>query len=300
MTGLLILALFAYLGLFAWNARTGYLDALAERSGLEVVSHILSPVTWVKETTKDYWKKYVHLINVAEENEFLKKQLALAHLDIVAAVEDRAELHRLQQILELQVTKEQPVVLANVIAARFGLQSVLKTITINKGFLQGAIVGTPVIAPNGAVVGRVNRASPNAANVLLITDPSFSVAVIAQESRTPGMLSGNPQNSQALTLNYVPQTANITVGENLITSGLDGVFPNGITVGTVTEVLQDNNTLFQIVSVTPKVDPKYLEDVFLLLPHGTINPLAQKFPEAMDPNILRMIHNNSLENNPQE
>ena len=288
------MALFAYLGLFAWNARTGYLDALAERSGLEVVSSILSPVNWVKDKATNYWNRYIYLVNVEQENTELRQQLSLAYLDIIKATEERAELHRLHQILSLDMAREHPALIAKVIAARFGMFSMRNAITIDKGFLQGAVVDTPIISASGTVVGKVNRTSPNAANVLLITDPSFSLSVLAQESRTPGVATGNPANPQTLILKYIPQTASIVEGETIVTSGLDGTFPKGIPVGVVSRIVQDSSTLFQIVEITPAVDQGYLEDVLLLLPPNTDIPLAQKFPSPVDANFLQRVYNTTL------
>ena len=280
-----MLALFLYLGLFAWNARTGYLDTIAERTGLEIVGSILSPVVWLRDQCVNYWKSYIALIDVAEENTRLRADLRKAQTAATLAVEDRAELDRLRALLRLNALRERPGFAARVIAKRFGPQAVLKTFTVNKGFLDGAIVGTPVISEAG-VVGRILRAAPHAATVLLLTDPGFRLAVISQDSRTPGILTGSIGSQRKLEVAYVAQNAHISVEELLITAGVDGGFPKGIPVGIVTQVTPGNEILFLQVQAKPLVDLERLEEVILLQEEGSGPPLLERLPDPVDPDPL--------------
>lgn len=280
-----MVALFLYLGLFAWNARTGYLDTMAERTGLEIVGYILSPVVWVKDQCAAYWRRYIALIDVAEENTRLRTELRAAQATATLTVEERAELERLRTLLRLEALHERPGFAARVIAKRFGPQAVLKTFTVNKGFLDGAIVGTPVVSEAG-VVGRILRTAPHAATVLMLTDPGFRLAVISQDSRTPGILTGSTGNQRRLEVAYVAQNAQIAPGELLITAGVDGGFPKGIPVGIVTQVTPGNEILFLQVHATPLVDLEHLEEVILLQEEGSGPPLLERLPDPVDPDPL--------------
>ena len=289
----MVLTLFCYLGLFAWNARTGYLDTIAERSGLEIVSHVLSPLVWVKDNIADTWNSYFALVDVAEENTRLRRELRRAEAAATLAAEDRAELTRLRDLLSLEAMKEYPGFGARVIAMRFGPQSVLKTMTVNKGFLDGAIAGTPVVSQNG-VVGRVLRSAPSAATILLLTDPGFRLAVISQQSRTPGIAVGASSGQHLLEVTYVSQTANLAEGELLITAGVDGAFPKGIPVGIVTKVTPGTETLFKKVLATPVVNLDRVEEVVLLQHEGSGPPLIQRdSPEAGAPFMLPVPQGNA-------
>lgn len=278
-------ALFLYLGLFAWNARTGYLDTVAERTGLEIVGYILSPVVWVKDQCVSYWNRYIALIDVAEENTRLRADVRRAQTAATLAAEERAELDRLRALLRLEALHERPGFAARVIAKRFGPQAVLKTFTVNKGFLDGAIVGTPVVNETG-VVGRILRAAPHAATVLMLTDPGFRLAVISQDSRTPGILTGSTGNQRKLEVAYVAQNAQIAAGELLITAGVDGGFPKGIPVGVVTQVTPGNEILFLQVQASPLVNLERLEEVILLQEEGSGPPLLERLPDPVDPDPL--------------
>ena len=282
----MVFAFFCYLGLFAWNARTGYLDTIAERSGLEIVGHVLSPLVWVRDGIADGWNHYFALVDVAEENSRLRHELRRAETAATLTAEERAELIRLRDLLKLEALKGYPGFGARVIAMRFGPLSALKTITVNKGFLDGAIAGTPVVAQNG-VVGRVLRSAPNASTVLLLTDPGFRLAVISQQSRTPGIAVGSANGRHLLEVTYVSQTANLAEGEVLVTAGVDGAFPKGIPVGVVTKVTPGNETLFQKVQAVPAVNlDRGVEEVILLQHEGSGPPLIQRDSPEDDTPLL--------------
>lgn len=226
----------------------------------------------------DVWHNYVALVDVAHENARLREALKQSRAKTVLSAEERAELIRLRTLLRIDALRETPGFGARVIAMRFGPQAVLKSLTINKGFVDGAVVGAPVIASAG-VVGRVLRTAPHAATVLLLTDPLFRLAVISQDSRTPGIITGGTTASgSALEVAYVAQNARIAEGELLITSGVDGQFPKGIPVGMVTSVEPGNETLFLQVHARPLVTIEHLEEVVLLQDGGGV-----PFPAAPEP-----------------
>lgn len=274
----MVILLFCYLGLFTWNARTGYLDILAERSGLEIVGYALSPIVWVKGQCAAFWNKYIALIDVAEENARLREELRQTRLDAILAEEDRQELERLRSLLQLEPLHGFSGTAARVIAKRFGPQAVLQTCIINKGYLDGAIAGTPVVTEIG-VVGRVLRAAPHASTVILLTDPEFRLSVITQADRIPGILTGGTDNQGMLEMTYVSQTAHVASGDLLVTAGMGGPFPKGLPVGIVIEVRPDNQSLFQRVRVRPLTDVDALEEV-LLLPGGEDEDASPLLPDS--------------------
>jgi rod shape-determining protein MreC len=232
---------------------------------------MLSPVVWVKDKFDEWWEHYMALVDISKENTRLRSELERARAEAMLAAEDRMELERLRALLGLEALRERPAFAARVIAKRFGPQAVLKTFTINKGFLDGAVTGTPVVIQNG-VVGRVLRASPHAATVLMLTDPGFRLAVISRDSRTPGIITGSISGQRRLEMAYVAQNARIMVGEVLITAGIDASFPKGIPVGVVTQVTPGNEILFQQVHAQAIVDLERVEEVLLLMEEGSAPP----------------------------
>lgn len=261
------------------------MDRVAETTGLEIVGYVLSPFIWVGDICSDFWDRYVALVEVADENARLRDQLRRLQLQSAFTAEDKAELARLRKLLRIEALYTRPGIAARVIAKRFGPHSVLKTVTVNKGYLDGAVVGTPVATEVG-VVGRILRTSPHTATVIMLTDPGFRLAVITREGRTPGIISGTAATEPRLDVTYVAQTAHISPGDTLITSGMDGTFPKGIPVGIVTQVMPGNETLFQQVQAKPLVDMDYLEEVMLLRQQGDGDPVLERNLDSDESDVL--------------
>lgn len=255
-----------------------------------MVGFVLKPISWLKDQTLSYWDSYLALVGVAEENQRLKDELEKARASSILAEENQQELLRLRKLLKIPQLRESPSFAARVIANRFGPHAALHTITTNKGFVEGATVGTPVVTPRG-VVGTVLRASPHASVVLLLTDPGFRVSVISQNSRTPCIAMGSGSSNNELNVSYVSQTSGLQVGELILTAGVGGSFPKGIPVGIITSVDQGHDTLFQRVKAKALVSARDLEEVVMIqedrygtppLPPlmGPPEPLLPEFSEA--------------------
>ncbi len=257
----LILGLFIYLGLYSWNQRTGTLDRLTEYTGLEVAGYVLGPCRWVAEGIADTWKKYVYLVNTEEENAYLRRRLEQLSTDLNLATEEREELLRLRGLLSMGPPDMWRSVGGRVIANRLGPQAALVSITLDRGFFNGAATNTPVTTPHG-LVGRVLRASPHTSTVLLITDLNSRVAVLSQTGRVPGILSGT--GDEMLQVEYVPPNVRIQPGEIFITSGQDGIFPKGIPCARVIEARQSDTSPFQLITAEPLAAPDNQEEVLLL------------------------------------
>ncbi|MEG2173251.1 MAG: rod shape-determining protein MreC [Desulfovibrionaceae bacterium] len=257
-----VIVLFIYLGTYTWNQRTGFLDNLATQLGLETVGAVLKPVTLFRSTVENFWDKYFDLVSVREENERLKTDIIAIHAQIVQAGEDRAEAERLRKLLSMPPDEQWRSVGARVLAGRMGPNSVLETVTINRGYLAGGLPGTPLATELG-LVGRVLRASATTATALLLTDPGSRIAVLSQNTRAPGVLSGRGAR-HPLEMRFVARNSEVETGELLVTSGLDGVYPKGIPVARVVSVAPSDYSQFMSVLASPLVDVDRLEEVLLL------------------------------------
>jgi rod shape-determining protein MreC len=118
------------------------------------------------------------------------------------------------------------------------------------------------VAAADGVVGRVIEVFPNAAKVLLITDPNSGVDVIVQRTRAQGIMEGRIEES--CILKYVKKSDDVQVGDRIITSGLGGIFPKGLLAGKVTKVERKRPGIFQAVEVDPTADLSRLEEVLIL------------------------------------
>ena len=282
-----IVLLFLYLGLYTWNQRTGIFDSLATNIGLELVSVVLKPVVTFNHSVTDIWENYVELIGVREENRRLKTDIAFMHSQLVAANEEKAELHRLRVLLSLPVDRSWLPLGTRVLAGRMGPNSVLETIILSRGYVTGGLPGTPVMTHSG-LVGRVLRASVSASTVLLLTDPTSRIAVLSQKSRTAGVLVGGG-GRDPLEMLFVGHNADIEVGELLVTSGLDGVYPKGLLVAKVVSVTKYDELSFKTVLAETAVDLEHLEEVLLLEPTGLAPLPAEPEPDFIGPPTLEQI-----------
>ena len=257
-----VILLFLYLGLFTWNQRTGSLDELSVNIGLELVGAALKPAIWLYDRTGEFYTRYFDLVSVREENEQIKKQMTEMRAELGQLAENQAELKRLRKLLSLPNPEIWNPLGARVIAGRIGPNAVLESVTISRGYLSGGAPGTPVATELG-IVGRVLRASPNTSIVLLLTDPDSRIAVLSQDTRTPGILAGRstrlPMEMRFVTRNYT-----VHPGEILVSSGLDGAYPKGIPVARVASVAPSDFSQFQNILAEPLVDIERLEEVVLL------------------------------------
>lgn len=152
-------------------------------------------------------------MDVREENDELKKQVEQLRHKLLMASEERAELVRLRRLLTLTPPEGWQTLGARVLAGRMGANSALASVLIGRGYMTGAIPGTPVMTPQG-VAGRVLRAGPSSATVLLLVDPGSRIAVISQESRIQGVLVGGGPD-KPLEMRFVSHNDVIRAGEIL-------------------------------------------------------------------------------------
>ncbi|MCL1915722.1 MAG: rod shape-determining protein MreC [Desulfovibrionaceae bacterium] len=278
------LALLSFLALYAWDARTGRLARFSSLSGLEIVGQVIYPGIWIKERAAQFVDNYLALVEVAGENARLTESLSLVSQDLEQAKEDQRELARLQKMLALPPVSPWGKTGARVIAGKFGPQALLNSVMLNKGFLGGALPGAPVISVQG-VVGRVYHTAPHSSTVLLLTDPSFRVAVVGQESRAQGILAGAGAGKPLL-VQYVAPNTNMKPGELLICSGLDGVMPKGVPAARVNFARYDKDAFFPQITSLPLAELSRLEEVLVLIPPRGMRPDALLYEPFRDVDLL--------------
>jgi rod shape-determining protein MreC len=209
---------------------------------------------------QNIWRYYFDLVDVSQQNDRLVKALKAANEKNNTLRELELSRSRLQGLLEFKPDLKRQVAAAAVVGK--DPSPWLKTVVINKGTDEGVQRGMPVVTPDG-IAGLVIDASSGYAKVLLITDQNSAVDALTQSSRARGIVKG--ESSGKLRLDYVLRRHDIVEGDIIISSGLDGVFPKGLRVGYVHEVIKPNSGIFQEVSVTPYVDFEKLEEVLVIV-----------------------------------
>jgi rod shape-determining protein MreC len=128
-----------------------------------------------------------------------------------------------------------------------------------------------VVHPRG-VVGQITSVSSSSARVLLVSDHSSGVDVLIQGSRVRGVLEG--AGEKVCELKFVTKENLVKVGDVVVTSGMDQVFPKGLIVGTVSEVSSQTGTLFQTIEVRPAVNFARVEEVVVVPSSQSISALS--------------------------
>jgi rod shape-determining protein MreC len=207
----------------------------------------------------DIWGHYLHLVDTAQDNRTLVEENRTLRALLTQSDEVRLENARLRLLLEFKEAQEMATLPARVIAE--DASSWFRTIMIDKGSNNGVVEGAPVVVAEG-VVGRVVRSSPRFSRVLLITDASSAIASLLQDNRARGVCRGQ---GEQLVFDFVLRQEGVNVGDRVVTSGMGGVFPKGLVVGSVASVGRQDFGLFQSITVTPAVDFSHLEEVLVLL-----------------------------------
>jgi len=208
---------------------------------------------------RQFWSGYAGLRHVKQQNEQLVKQLDEAQ---VALQEQRALADRtrsLERLLDLRNRSNLKTAAAGIIAA--GAMPDFRTLTIDKGTRDGIERDMAVIAPAG-VVGRVVMPSGRAAKIQLLIDRNAAAGALVERSRAQGVVTGS--GGDRLRLDYVAETADVMVGDLVVTSGIDGIYPKGYVIGQV-ELVEKNGTAYKAITVKPAVDFTSLEEVLVVL-----------------------------------
>ncbi len=238
--------------------------SLLEASVLNVLSPLQRAVAAIFSTVGAVADGYVNLRHVREDNQRLAERLRAVEIELSETRQMAQEAGRLRTLLDLRASLPLQTTVGEVIATE-GVPWA-SMITINKGSGQGLALNAPVISPTG-VLGRVIALGHSAAKVQLIIDRDAGVGVLIERSRTRGVLGGQrPETLSAqgeLPLKYIPALADVVVGDAVVTSGLDQIFPKGLMVGHVSRV-QAGTALLKEVWVTPSARFDQLEEVLVL------------------------------------
>jgi len=219
----------------------------------------LEGLEYVGRSAKQLWLGYFYLVGVRRQNAELQRQLEEYKQRGVHFQEAEQALTRLEGLLDLKRQVALPVIGARVIAYDPTLWS--RSAIINQGKAQGVKEGLPVLAPQG-IVGRVVEVYPEYSKVMLIVDRKSSADAMVQRTRVRGMLKGKGGNRGSL--EFVPKSADVQVGDLVLASGLVGLYPKGLVFGKVTAANKKNPGVFQEIEVTPSVDLSTLEEVLVV------------------------------------
>ncbi len=253
---LMIISVLAVLLYNLRNPSPGFLRKVS----LEMMFPLETVINLPLKGLGDIWDRYIFLVGLEENNKRLKEQNSRLLEELIKYREGYREGMRLQQILKLRDSLPNETMPARVVGRN--PSSIFQMILINRGESHGLRAGMPVMAVPG-VVGRILETSWNVSRVLLIIDENSNIDALLQDSRAQGMLQGAAQAGG--NLKYVSKALDVKVGDVVVSSGLEGIFPKGLPLGVVRSVDKKGAELFQKISVSPFVNPDGIEEVLVIM-----------------------------------
>jgi rod shape-determining protein MreC len=217
--------------------------------------------SWIGRGTGRLWTSYVDVVDARREAEELRAQVVALEGQLSRLSEVERENQRLISLLGFRSHLPASAYGARVIARDPGPLST--TLTIDRGSRDGVTRGMAVVAPEG-VVGRVVEVSHTVSRVALLTDHNSGIDALVDRTRDRGVVQGGSDGD--CYMNYLSRDADVKVGDHVLTSGLDGVFPKGMAIGEVVEVGRRHRGLLQSATIRPSAALDRVEEVMLITP----------------------------------
>ncbi len=233
------------------------------------IATVLKPLQWVgAQPVKavDLMESYVTTVESAQQT----KEQATLQIAQLALKAQRTELlmrenAALRELLGLQ--QQLPMQARAAEVAHEAADPFVRKVILNKGSRQGIVQGSPVIDGRG-LLGQVVRVFPLSSEVLLLDSPQQAVPALNNRTGERSLVYGDSQQPRgnALEIRFLANTADVQVGDAIVTSGVGGIYPAGLPLGTVSVVERRNNSAFLRVQLTPAAHMLSVDHVLVLDP----------------------------------
>ncbi|VBB07863.1 rod shape-determining protein mrec [Lucifera butyrica] len=252
----------------------------------QIVTTTLAPVESIAAkigyTLRQFSTSAGQLFTVYQDNQNLRAEIEQLRQNDINLTEIMAENARLRAILDYKKAAPQfDFVVAAVIARDPGTWT--NIIVINRGSADGLAKDMPVVTPQG-LAGNVTEVYAHTAKVQLLLDPRSAVGALVQrpESRVAGIVEGNGTVPMSPRMINLARDADILKGDKIITSGFGGIYPKGLLIGEVVDVVNEAGGLLKYAVLKPSVDFDRLEEVMVIIrsrePVPTIPPAVSSAP----------------------
>jgi rod shape-determining protein MreC len=206
------------------------------------------------------WSNYIDLRNTRQQNHDLQEQIARLRLEQAALSEDAIQGHRLQALLDFQQHYVTSTIAAQVIGTSGNDLS--HVLYIDKGSKDGLKPDQAVITPDG-IIGKLRDVFPHTSQVLLINDQTSGAGVLLATTRLRAILRGSPTGQ--IVINNLTPDSRIKIGEQVLSSGGDQVYPRGLPVGTIESIKPDpDHQPYTLIQLRPAANLNQLEEVLVI------------------------------------
>jgi rod shape-determining protein MreC len=279
----------------AVDARLNYLSQIrqafiAALHPLEVVAN--APSEWYRDI-----KKYFSVHNeLVQENYALKQQAFEQKVMLQRLSTITAENSHLRSLLNGDVPIQPNAILGEI--SHMGRDPFTKVVVVNRGSQHAVKAGQAVVDSKG-IIGQVTRVYPFTSEVTLITDKELSIPIQIERNQLRAIAFGEGNNT--LDIPYLPTNVDIKIGDKLVTSGIDGVYPAGLAVATVSQILQNPESPFAKIVCTPVAEvSNHLQLLLLELPEAKeATPIEEKIEVEASPTKDTVKPEATLESKPK-
>lgn len=261
---LVIVAVFL-VGIMAYAGANGRLTAAPQ----ELLSVVLTPLQKVASALSggaaSVWEKYTSIDDVMDRNEQLEAENAELRQQMVDYDRIKAENDAYKALARIQDTNSEASYVSAFVIGRDPLDE-FGGFTLDQGSTDGVAVNDAIISDRGYLLGVVVEVDATSCKVMTILHPSFNAAGVISRTRENGIITGSADyaaNGQCVLTN-LDRATEARKGDQVITTGLGGVFPANLLVGTVQEVVPEQSGKSSSAVILPGADPRTVKHVFIV------------------------------------
>ena len=255
-------------GIMAYAGANGRLTAAPQ----ELLSVVLTPIQKVTAALSggigSVWEKYARIDEVLDQNMQLQAENAELRQQMVDYDRIKAENEAYKALANIQDANNEASYASGFVIGRDPLDE-FGGFTLDKGAADGVEMNDTVISDKGYLIGTVAEVDTTSCKVLTILHPSFNAAGVVSRTRENGIINGSADyaGDGLCTLTDLERSCETRAGDQIITTGLGGVFPPDLLVGTVQQVLPEASGKSSIAVIRPGADPRTVKHVFIITDH---------------------------------
>lgn len=229
-----------------------------------IVSPFQKIVTNVNHTVRDYWTLVTNLKQIRAENQEYKQRVAELEFQLTDYQKTVIENQRLRKLLAFKELVPYKMVGAKVIGIT--PNNWVQYLIIDRGTEDGIQAKMPVITYNGTLVGQILKTTAHTSRVILLTDVNFvtSGRIQGDDSRAIGVIRGLPEQTNTVLMDQIPWDAEVKEDDLVVTSRLSTNFPEGIPIGKVKLVKEENFGLIQQAEIKAFMRLETVEEVLVI------------------------------------
>ena len=261
---LVIVAVFL-VGIMAYAGANGRLTAAPQ----ELLSVVLTPLQKVTSALSggaaSVWEKYTSIDDVMDRNEQLEAENAELRQQMVDYDRIKAENDAYKALARIQDTNSEATYVSAFVIGRDPLDE-FGGFTLDQGSTDGVAVNDAIISDRGYLLGVVVEVDATSCKVMTILHPSFNAAGVISRTRENGIITGSADYAAdgQCVLTNLDRATEARKGDQVITTGLGGVFPANLLVGTVQEVVPEQSGKSSSAAILPGADPRTVKHVFII------------------------------------